>query len=126
MALRAESYTEEHEKAWKRCNMLADACDDAYEETGDKRLLEASDALRAIGKIDLSWANDKYPMPWVINEGSQTPVDFPIRCRDEHGKAVLVRHMTPPDNDTCKAIADCVNTIRAIQQGIVEPATEIS
>lgn len=122
MATKTEPYIEEHEKAQMRCDTLADACLDAYEETGDKHLLEAADVLRAIGNIDLSRANDAYPMPWVVSgEGDITRFEYPIRSQSENGEPVIYRYedaVQIPDDDTCKAIAECVNIIRAIQQGV--------
>ena len=119
MELRKETFVEEHEKAQMRCDTLADACFDAYKEIFDLRLKVVADALRAIGKIDLSWANDKYPMPWVLTSDARfSPTDYPIRCRHEDGRAVILRNGLTPDDDTCKAIAECVNIIRAIQQGV--------
>jgi len=121
MAKREGQYIEEHEKAQMRCDTLADACLDAYEETGDWRLKVAADVLRAIGNIDLSRANDAYPMPWVVSgEGDITRFEYPIRSKDENGEPVIYRYedaVQIPDDDTCKAIAESVNIIRAIQQG---------
>ena len=118
MAKREGQYIEEHEKAQMRCDTLADACLDAYEESGDWRLKVAADVLRAIGNIDLSRANDAYPMPWVLTSDARfSPTDYPIRCRHEDGRAVILRNGLTPDDDTCKAIAESVNIIRAIQQG---------
>lgn len=118
MAKREGQYIEEHEKAQRRCGALADGCLDAYEDTGDLRLKVAADVLRAIGEIDLSRANDAFPMPWVLTSDARfSPTDYPIRCRHEDGRAVLLRNGSTPDDNTCKAIAECVNIIRAIQQG---------
>lgn len=128
MPTKTEPYIEEHEKARKRCYTLGGACLDAYAKTGDRQLLEAWAVLRAIGQIDLSRANDAYPMPWVVpGEGNITRFEYPIRSQSENGEPVIYRYedaVQIPDDDTCKAIAECVNTIRAIQQGVISDSLE--
>lgn len=103
--------------------MMADACLDAFEFTGDERLKEAANALRAIECVDLTGCADGYPLPWEVPASAVkmgASCTSPIMAgmtKEGFCDAVIYRQDEdfPPDIGTCEAIVRSMNTVFQLQ-----------
>lgn len=91
---------------------LADACLDAYEESGDPFLKEAANALRAIETVDLTGVNKCNPcksLPWHVSHKEFNAGRSPVIA--SNGRFVQLFHDLP----VCKSVVECMNTVYALK-----------